>query len=381
MTVLALAAAVVWVILSLPGHRTAFLVDTSQSVPAKHFGAVRDAVGSVARNSAGGDALSLRRFGGACGDPANTAELVGSGTHQGERIAEAARPLTPGGQATLLSGILGAIDDFSGLYPFRGTRSNRVVVVTGSGADACTGDQEAVRRTIRERLAEAGLKIEFRFVGYRVPAKQRDTLTELAEVTGAPAPRFVKTAKDLTATLKELTVPKSPDAKPLEIPSEKPTGKKGKKWPFVVVLGTAWGVKVTGAPVACARRTGRGSEHCSFEMAEGEKITLEVEITGPDPMPARAENNPYYRPLKTPFWYGCDEGPKSRTCTVTMTRERVEVTGPDSPQTTLPTAGLVACVGTEDPYSTGLTTCAMLTGSAPPPMPKVTYADGSVGDG
>ncbi|MEU4769670.1 hypothetical protein AB0H12_41250 [Actinosynnema sp. NPDC023794] len=123
----------------------------------------------AAGNTASDESLSLRRLGGTCGDPANTAEVVAAGTGQPDRIAAAAKSLEPAGKPTLLSGILAAIDDFSRPYPFRGRQSNRIVVVSRHSADACSTDQDAANSAIRERLDGSGVDLDFRFVGYRVP--------------------------------------------------------------------------------------------------------------------------------------------------------------------------------------------------------------------
>ncbi|MCH0565901.1 MULTISPECIES: hypothetical protein [unclassified Streptomyces] len=218
------AGAVVFLVMrAIPDYRTALLVDasaTTTSEAAGGFGAIRDSVGAAAQNAGDGDALSLRRFGGACGDPGNTAELVGSGTGRGERIRQALRELEPAGKATLRSGILAAIDDFSGRFPFRGSERNRIVVVTGSGVDACSGDPAAVAEEVRGRVAEAGLSLDFRFVGFGVPDAQRETLGRIAAAGKAPEPRFADSAEDLTAILRELTIPDAPEAQQVHMPSQ-----------------------------------------------------------------------------------------------------------------------------------------------------------------
>ncbi|MEV0199837.1 hypothetical protein [Nonomuraea sp. NPDC050691] len=372
---------------AIPDHRTAFLVDASITGGQDGFGAIAAAVGSAAGNAGDGDALSLRRFGGACATPGNTAEVVSSGVGQGGRIAAAARALTPGGRPTLESGVLATIDDFSGFYPFRGRQANRVIVVTRHGHDACTGDQAEVLKAIRDRIAAAGLTLEFRFVGYQVPADQKDDLARLSSAVEAPAPHFAKSPDDLTLTLRRLTVPEPPDASRVQVPdTPTPKPKKVKKWDFVISLATVWGVTVTGAPVACSVKTnasgGSDARICTFKLAEGERIRLKATITGPDPRPERARNNPYYRPFKTPLWYGCDEGPASRSCTVTMSKERIAKRYVKSGPTGLPWTSLTACVTTQDPAGGGLAfSCAATTGASPTPMPTLTYADGSVDPG
>ncbi|MEV0616706.1 hypothetical protein AB0I81_25545 [Nonomuraea sp. NPDC050404] len=357
-SLIVLAVIAYLIYLNVPDHRTALLVDTSRS--RVDFGAVAASVGSVARNAGERDAVSLRRFGGECGAADNTAELVGSGTGRGGEIDSAARGLSAAGRPTLQSGVLAAIDDFSGLYPFRGLKRNRIVVVTSHGTDGCAGDQRAVMKAVRERVSAAGLTLECRFVGFQVPDGQRDELRDLAGACGAPEPRFVATPQELDVVLRELVVPDLGRAEPVELPEPEPV----EEHEFMVALMTGWGVKVTGAPVTCRAATGeRDPERlqCRFKVAEGASVRLTAKVTGPDPNPLRG-NNPEYRPTNTPYWYGCDEGPESRTCTVTMNRERLSKAKAKSGGT--PSTSMAACVTTKDPAAGALAmACAALTGS------------------
>ncbi|MGW1956998.1 hypothetical protein ACWCPI_30310 [Streptomyces sp. NPDC001920] len=391
---LLVAAAAFFVYRSVPDHRTAFLVDASVPVPASaarrgaDFAAVAGAVGSAAQNAGEGDALSLRRFGGDCGAPGNTSQIVGSGTGHGREIADSVRRLTPGGQATLGSGIAAVIQDFDGLYPFRGEKSNRIIVVTSSGRDACTSDQRALLREAHDNAKSAGLELEFRFVGYKVPAGERADLSRLAAAVGAPAPRFASTSAALAPVLRKLMVPTEHEARKVTVPSTPgaPETSARPEHPFTVGLFTGWAVHVTGTPVRCAAATNATTDReCRFTMREGDRITLRAAVSGPNPNPMgdlAEQNNPYYRAHKTPYWYGCDEGPRSRTCTITMTRQRVETSkrwadGASSP-TGMAASRLLACVTTEETSVLTLArTCAALTGSEAPPEPEITYADGS----
>ncbi|SFR19917.1 Mg-chelatase subunit ChlD [Lentzea waywayandensis] len=200
--VLGLAFGGVMVLLT-PDHRTTFLVDASESAD---FGEVADAVGAAASNMSADDSLALRRFGGTCDSP-DTAELVTPATGQAARVGDAARAITPSGKATLLSGILAAIDDFARTYPFRGSATNRVVVVARGGADACGKSADDVRTIINEHTARAGVKIDFRFVGHRLTTEQVKVLTEIAAATDAQEPRLTKTSGELVTTMKEISVP------------------------------------------------------------------------------------------------------------------------------------------------------------------------------
>ncbi|MFF3860570.1 hypothetical protein [Streptomyces sp. NPDC002209] len=221
--VLGIGATVAYVVRSTPQYRTAFLVDTSDPGSpggGRDFGALADAVGAAVGNTGDRDALSLRRFGGVCGERDNTRELVGSATGNAKRISAAAHALTPGGKATLNSGLLAAIDDFSGRYPLRASKRNRIVVVTTQGTDGCGGDAEAMNKQVRDRMDALGLQLEFRFVGYRVPAAEQEVLTKLASAVKAAAPQFTQDSAELNAVLEKLVIPSLPEAKPVEVPSQ-----------------------------------------------------------------------------------------------------------------------------------------------------------------
>ncbi|MEU3649198.1 hypothetical protein AB0E59_37895 [Lentzea sp. NPDC034063] len=191
------------VVLLTPDHRTTFLVDASES---SDFGEVADAVGAAASNMSADDSLALRRFGGTCDSP-DTAELVTPATGQAARIGDAARAITPSGKATLLSGILAAIDDFARTYPFRGSATNHVVVIARGGADACGKSADEVRTIIKQHTDKAGVKIDFRFVGHRLTSEQVKVLTEIAAATNALEPRLTKTSGELVTTMKEISIP------------------------------------------------------------------------------------------------------------------------------------------------------------------------------
>ncbi|MEV6242247.1 hypothetical protein [Lentzea sp. NPDC051838] len=200
--VLGLVAGGLWVFLP-PDHRTTFLVDASSSAD---FGEVADAVSAAASNTSADESLALRRFGGECSG-ANTSELVSPGTGQAARIGEAARSITPSGKATLLSGVVAAIDDFARGYPFRGSKTNHVVVIARGDVDACGNDTDMVRALIRDHTARAGVKIDFRFVGHRLSPEQAKALKEIAAAADAQQPRLTKTSDELVTTMKEVSVP------------------------------------------------------------------------------------------------------------------------------------------------------------------------------
>ncbi|WP_433229665.1 hypothetical protein [Actinomadura formosensis] len=220
---LSVGVAVFLVMRAIPEYRTAFLVDASLPKDDKQFTAIANAVGSAAQNSGDHDSLSLRRFGGSCGTRTNTSQIVGAGTGHAQEISRSVQTLTPSGNATLESGILAAVDDFSGRYPFRGGKQNRIIVVTSHGVDACTADQSALQRSVRKKAEDAGVQLDFRFIGYKVPQKERQPLVKVATVIKAPKPNFVTTSTALNATLKTLTVPPSVEGRHVKTPTSSPS--------------------------------------------------------------------------------------------------------------------------------------------------------------
>ncbi|GAA0544278.1 hypothetical protein GCM10009546_02920 [Actinomadura livida] len=221
--ILAVVAGVVgFVVRSIPQYRTTFLIDASVTNQAD-FQEVRRSVVSAARNAGERDALALRRFGGECGNGGNTRSLVDSGMGNREKIGAAARALTAQGKPTLGSGLLAAIDDFSGRHPFRGSKGNRIIVVTGHGTDACSSDPAELGRTIKSRARAVGVDIDLRFVGYKVPDAGRTVLGKIAATTGNPTPDFPRNGTELAETLKKYTVPTSTDPSPIALPAQSVT--------------------------------------------------------------------------------------------------------------------------------------------------------------
>lgn len=211
--VLGLTSGGLWVFLT-PAHRTTFLVDASES--SADFREVAEAVGAAASNMSADDSLALRKFGGSC-DSANTSELVTPGTGQAAEIGDAARAITPNGRATLLSGVLAAIDDFARAYPLRGSETNHVVVIARGEADACGKSADEVRAIIADHTARADVKIDFRFVGHRLTSEQAKVLRAIAEASGAGQPRLTKTSADLVTAVKEVSVPTGLVAQQVEV--------------------------------------------------------------------------------------------------------------------------------------------------------------------
>ncbi|GGU03181.1 hypothetical protein GCM10010208_29150 [Actinomadura livida] len=190
-----------------PAYKTQFLIDSSLASggPAAVADSLRTAVG----NAADDDALALRSFGGECGVSENTRQLVGFGTGNREEISQAAGEVRWGGRPTLVRGVVEAVDDFSKRLAWgagqHGTRVNRIIVVTRHGTDACEQDPAVVQREIHDRLESAGLKVDFKVIGYQVPEAERERLRQISAGIRGDAPVFAADPARLTAALEWFT--------------------------------------------------------------------------------------------------------------------------------------------------------------------------------
>lgn len=186
-----------WVIPAFaPIYKTTFLIDAAEGDLESVVGALTKVVG----NSGEHDSQSLRSFGGDCGVDDNTTQLVGFGTGNRQEIAEAARSVRQGTKATLQRGIVEAVSDFTTPLSLNAKQVNRIIVVTRHGKDACDDDDEFVQAQIRDRVAAAGLTIEFRFIGYQV-RDNGDQLRELTSKLRSQAPTFTDSPEELKAAL------------------------------------------------------------------------------------------------------------------------------------------------------------------------------------
>ncbi|GAB2806327.1 VWA domain-containing protein [Lentzea nigeriaca] len=180
-----------------PVYKTTFLIDSA----AGDLTSVTDALTTVVGNSGERDSQSLRSFGGECGTDDNTRQLVDFGTGNRKEIAEAARTVRPGTKATLQRGIVEAVGDFTSGWSQNAKQVNRIIVVTRHGKDACDPDDEFVQTQIRDRVAAAGLTIEFRFIGYQVDRDDHDRLTKLTTQLKAQEPTFTESPDALKSVL------------------------------------------------------------------------------------------------------------------------------------------------------------------------------------
>ncbi|MEU0883497.1 VWA domain-containing protein [Lentzea sp. NPDC005914] len=187
-----------WVIpMFAPIYKTTFLIDAAEGDLASVTGALTTVVG----NSGEHDSQSLRSFGGECGTDENTTQLVGFGTGNRQEIADAAKSVRQGTKATLQRGIVEAVNDFTPPLSLKAKQVNRIIVVTRHGKDACDPDDEFVQAQIRDRVAAAGLTIEFRFIGYQVRDEDDERLNELTRQLKTQEPTYTSTPEDLKRVL------------------------------------------------------------------------------------------------------------------------------------------------------------------------------------
>ncbi|USX51959.1 VWA domain-containing protein [Lentzea sp. HUAS12] len=185
-----------WIVpIFAPVYKTTFLIDAAAGDLASVTGALTTVVG----NSGERDSQSLRSFGGECGSDDNTTQLVGFGTGNRQEIADAARSVRQGTKATLQRGIVEAVGDFTTPLSLKAKQVNRIIVVTRHGRDACDPDDEFVQAQIRDRVAAAGLSIEFRFIGYQV--SDDGELTRLAAQLEQQSPAFTDSPEELRRVL------------------------------------------------------------------------------------------------------------------------------------------------------------------------------------
>ncbi|MGW1956997.1 hypothetical protein ACWCPI_30305 [Streptomyces sp. NPDC001920] len=191
-----------WVIPEIaPTYRTQFLVDAAKGADPRGASDVAAAVRTTVGNSGDRDALSLRAFGGACGQSDNTRRLADFATDNRQELVRATDGIRAAGEPTLVRGIVEAVQDFSRPFDLAATQMNRVIVITRHGADACDDDIAFVEKEIRDRIRAAGLRLEFRMIGYQVPKAQRDPLRRIAAGTGAPDPVLADTPQELEAAV------------------------------------------------------------------------------------------------------------------------------------------------------------------------------------
>jgi von Willebrand factor type A domain len=135
---------------------------------------------------AGEDNLALRQFGGSC-DGENTQMVVRFRQHNEGRVRNSVKTVQANGETTLTSAVIEAIGDFNDTKRFSGPGINKRIVVITGGSDTCLRDDDPAMH-IRNRLeplsSEAGIKLNFRFIGIALKPEQREQLRKIAELTG-----------------------------------------------------------------------------------------------------------------------------------------------------------------------------------------------------
>lgn len=200
-------AVLTWVVPQFaPTYKTEFLVDLSGAGGApEDFTESVESLGKALGNAGENDAIALRGFGGECGADGNTNQLVDFGKGNRDEIGQAVRAAAPAGNATLLRGIIEATADFSAPFSQDAKQVNRIIVITRNGVDACDDDRAFVEAEIRDRVAAAGLDIQFRFVGYQLTGDHRGGLEQLATGADAPPPLLPDSPDELRAALDWVT--------------------------------------------------------------------------------------------------------------------------------------------------------------------------------
>ncbi|WP_432009412.1 hypothetical protein [Streptomyces bacillaris] len=197
-----------------PSYRTQFLVDTAKGPDPRGAVDIAASVRTTVGNSGDQDALALRAFGGECGASDNTRRLADFATGNRRKLMQVTEGIRAAGSPTLVRGLVEAVQDFSRPFDLAATQMNRVIVITGHGADACDDDIAFVENEIRDRIRAAGLRLEFRVIGYQVPRTQRDRLRRIATGTGAPDPKLADTLPELQAAVDFPSVGSGADAPP-----------------------------------------------------------------------------------------------------------------------------------------------------------------------
>ncbi len=134
---------------------------------------------------AGEDNLALRQFGGSC-DGENTQVIARFRQHNEGRVRDAIQTLQADGETTLTSAVIEAIGDFNDTKRFGGPGINKRIIVITGGSDPCLWDDPAtyIRNRLEPLGAEAGIKVNFRFIGLALEPEQREQLRKIAELTG-----------------------------------------------------------------------------------------------------------------------------------------------------------------------------------------------------
>jgi hypothetical protein len=142
---------------------------------------------------AGEDNLALRQFGGSC-DGENSQMVVRFRQHNEGRVRDAVQTLQADGETTLTSAVIEAIGDFNDTQRFGGLGINKRIIVITGGSDSCLRDDPAtyLRNRLEPLGSEAGIKVNFRFIGIALKPEQREQLRKIAELTGGLAEEQVE---------------------------------------------------------------------------------------------------------------------------------------------------------------------------------------------
>jgi hypothetical protein len=140
--------------------------------------AAADAV-SVYGASLSNEGLALRRVGGQCSGPGP--RLVDFGANHGDDVGDVAREQRASGRSNLAATVVAAIDDFADPDRFPDPHAPKQLVIFAGTPDGCQTD---AYRTIRERVAETGVRADFELIGLRFSAADQEKLRQLQAALG-----------------------------------------------------------------------------------------------------------------------------------------------------------------------------------------------------
>jgi hypothetical protein len=163
-----------------------FLVDTSAEVNetingVANFAALRQAVITAQIGISSKDSTGLRFFGGKC-DESGTRVAIKMKLDNSEKILEALKSVVPFGRRPFNRGIVEATADFSDTV-IKAGKIKRIVAIT-TGDDNCSEVSPSSDEVIKRRIIEAGLKMDYYVIGFRVPVNRRKELEKLAVELG-----------------------------------------------------------------------------------------------------------------------------------------------------------------------------------------------------
>lgn len=145
--------------------------------------------------------LALRKVGGGCETPDDP--LVPLKADQADRLVQAVKGLTPGGDAALVDAIKAAADDL----PADADAQNTIILVS-AGEDTCLTKQQkdpcAAMTAVADGLKRAGIQFTLHIVALRANEAARQQLTCLAKANATGYVYQANSAEDLQTVLRQV---------------------------------------------------------------------------------------------------------------------------------------------------------------------------------